>query len=84
MLSSPWPSAKKVLSRQDNQPFIAPRVIPFTKYFCANGYANIIGPIDKQLIAILDVSSGILTIEVSIFELAIVFVARKVILDIIL
>ena len=39
-------------------PFTDPIIIPFTKYFCKNGYKNTSGPIVTITVAILKLSAG--------------------------
>ena len=42
-------------------------VIPFTKYFCTNGYSNRIGPVVTTDIAIRNVSPGISAMVMPVF-----------------
>ena len=41
-----------------DQPFTAPTVIPFTKYFCANGNTQVIGITVNTVMTILAVLAG--------------------------
>jgi len=45
-------------ANQQNHPFTAPIVRPFTKYFWKKGYAKTIGPMEMTAIAILTLSLG--------------------------